>query len=223
MPATAVSKTANYEDLEERRYNLRIASAKGSISPPPDSRPQHEFEVAIEGTKDPTTGGEIKRRMWVSHAWNEGPEKISHQYLLARGTRGNITREQWDAIEYEEMVGYRFSAMVTLNEAGWPTINKDTIKAPMDRTPTAAVATSAAPAQAQLPNKPTRPGFLPKVDPNLRTDEQVAELMGRAASNDPPMSAADVEAWVAGSYPGTTVATLTKQQASDLIDALLPF
>lgn len=242
MPAAQQSTSSTFEGFEEKRYTLRIVSGKETTSPPPDSNPQHEFAVAIEGYEDPERGGEVTRRMWTSQKWSEAEGKVSHQTLLARALLGpGVTLDQWEQLDYPDMAGMRFSALVALNAAGWPTINKDSIKAPLGSNPAhknqAALPQTngtmrivdapvdlAAPrpaAQAQLPNKPTRPSFKPQSE--LRTDEQVEELMGRAAVNNPPLSATDVEAWVTESYPDKTLATITRGEAEQLINALLPF
>lgn len=226
MPATIEGSagTDKYTSFEEKRWPIRVVLCKETTSPPPESRPQYEWHFAVEGAQDYETGAELVRRVWCSQTWGEIPEKESHLVIMARALCGpNVTRDQFEALDYPDLVGLRATAMVMLDSKGWPTIDKLSMKsvgnaAPRNQAP---LPQATAPAQTQLPNKPTRPAFLPPS--NLRTEEQVAELLGRAAVNDPPLSAGEVDAWVAQSYPGTTIATLTREQADDLIDALLPF
>jgi hypothetical protein len=238
MPAAQQSTGAIFTDFEEKRWNLRIVSGLSDYSEKTKAN-QHKFGIAIEGYEDPERGGEVIRHMWTSEAWNESEEKPSHQYLLARAVCGpSVTLEQWERLDYPDMVGMRFSALVALNAGGWPTVNKDSIKAPMGSNPapknqaalpqtapaTPAANGGAAPAQAQLPNKPTRPNFKPRADTNLRTAEQRDELLSLGLENDPPMSAEDMNAWIASEYPGKTLDTITPEQAETLIrGASVPF
>lgn len=226
MPATIESQgTERYVDFEEKRYNVRVVALKPSTSPPPDNREQYEWNVALEGSADPETLAEIVVKFWTSQIWNDGVGTESHLVLVGRGLIPTITRDQFEAMDYPEFVGLRGSAIAKLNPKGYPAIDKTTFKPVGNAAPKnqATLPQTAAPAPAPVatPTKPARPGPLPRAA--LRTEAQVTEMMGRASANDPPLSAADIEAWVAQTYPGTTVATLTREQAEDLINAMLPF
>lgn len=239
MPATTQSTGAEtFAGFDERRYQLRCVECKPTVSPPPDNRDQYAWTFALEGTRDEENGGEIKRRCWTSQIWNDTPGKESHLVLLARALCGNqVSQEDFEALDYPDLVGRTGSAMVQLDQKGWPTIDKTTFRpvgnvAPKNQAALPQTVATPAPAPAtpidfsQLapvatPTKPSRPVVKPASD--LRTAEQVEELMGRAAVNDPPLSAEEVEAWVAASYPGKTVATMSKAEAEALVNALLPF
>lgn len=225
MPAAQQSTSSTFVDFPEARYNLRIKSAKETTSPPPDSNPQHEFEVAIEGTTDPEKGGEIVRRMWTSTKWSEAEGKQSHQYLLARAICGpGVTLEEWERLDYPDLVGKRFSALVALNAGGWPTVNKDSIKPPIGQAapPTnGQAALPTAPAQPSAPKRPTPPAR--PAGPDMITDAQREELAKHAFTNY-EMGVPELTTWVGENYGGRAVAQLTREEAKQAIETLaVPF
>lgn len=234
MPAAQLSTgTDKYVDFAEQRYTVRVRACQETTSPPPDSRPQFEWLMALEGTEDPETGGEIAIKMWTSAIWGETAGKESHLVLVMRAFKGpDVTLADFEALDFPDLVGMRASALVRLNAKGYPTIDKETIKglgaaaAPKGQTPlpTPAPARPADAGTPARPNAPTPPRRPPApAAPTGPSEAQLAELFGRALANDPPLDRDAVEAWVAESYPGKTLATISGAEADALINALLPF
>lgn len=220
MPAAQQSSATTFEGFEERRYTLRIVAAKASMSPQ-DQRPQHEFELALVGSVDPDRGGEIVRRMWTSTAWNDAPEKTSHQYLLARALCGpSVTLEQWEALDYPDLVGRTFSAFVKLNGQGWPTVDKDSIKSSGGAAGMAA-AQATPPPPATPPKRPAPPAR--PAGPEMITPAQAEQLAAHALKNF-EMGGGELAGWVAENFGGKAVAQLTAEEANQAIETLaVPF
>jgi hypothetical protein len=150
MPATTASTgTDKFVDFEERRYQLRVVKCEESVSPPPDNRPQFKWEFALEGSRDPESGGELIRRVWTSQIWNETSGKESHLVLLARALCGPaITEHEFNRLSFEDLVGLRGSALVSIDAKGWPAIDKTTFRAIANRPAAAPVAAPSMPATA---------------------------------------------------------------------------
>jgi hypothetical protein len=221
MPAATMTTSSIFTGFDERRYNLRIVGAKPSTSPQ-DNRPQHEFELALEGTEDPEKGGEVVRRMWTSTAWNESAEKTSHQVLLARALCGPaVTLEQWEAIDYPDMLGMRFSAFVKLDAKGWPSVDKESIKAAATKAAPALPITSATALASPPTTPPARPVPPPVRKPAvaLRTNDQLGRLFEAGLALTDPLDEAALADWAVTSY-GHGLDALTPPECEELIAAL---
>lgn len=230
MPATVEgsTRTDKYIGFEEKRWPLRVVSCQDDTSPPPDSRPQFKWEIAVEGAKDYDTGGELVRRMWCSTTWGEIPEKESHLVLIARALCGpKISKDEFEALDYPDLVGLRGSAFVKLDPKGWPTIDKSSFKpvgnaAPKNQATLPQTAAPApAPTTANAPKRPIPPAR--PAGPEMITPAQAEQLAAHALKNY-EMGNAALTAWVAENYAGKAVAQLTAEEATQAIETLsVPF
>jgi len=228
MPATQTTTGAEtFQGFDERRYQLRCVECKETTSPPPDNRPQYSWTFALEGTRDEENGGEIKRRCWTSQIWNDTPGKESHLVILARALCGpQVTQAQFEALDYPDLVGLTGNALVKLDQKGWPTIDKESFRpvgnaAPRNQAPLPQAA-APTPAQTQLPNKPTRPVLPRPAAANIASEEQREKI--RQLAEKGKLDAASLDAWIAESYAGKTLATITPEEATALLEALsVPF
>lgn len=226
MPSTTTSTGAEmFTGFEEKRWTLRCVQCKATKSTLDEGKDQYEWSFALEGSRDEENGGEIKRRTWTSQIWNETPGKESHLVLVARALCGNqVSQSEFEALDYPDLVGLKGSAMVTLNSKGWPTIDKETFRPVGTSAPKgqATMRITDSPVDLAAPRSaaPRRPGAVPA----LRSEDEAAEILQLARANEPPMSDADVDAWIAGEYPGQTLATNNAAQAKALIAAFdIPF
>lgn len=209
MPATTTSTgSEQFATFEEKRYHVRCVACRETTSPPPDNRPQYEWQFALEGSADALTGEEIVRRTWTSQIWNETPGKESHLFILARALCGpQVTQADFDALDFPDLVGLRGSVMVKLDPKGWPVLDKETFR-------------PVAPAKAAVAPGPRAP----RQRLGLRTDQQAEALLALGLENDPPMDLAAVNAWIAGAYPGKALDTIGEAEARALIDSVeVPF
>lgn len=204
MPAATQSAgTDRYATFEEKRYPLRVVSCKDSTSPPPDSRAQYEWEWALEGTADPETGDPIQVRCWCSTVWGDNPEKESHLVIMARALYSpGVTFEDWEALGFDDLIGQRATAMVTLNAKGYPTIDKTTFRPLAKGTPVVPVTPPARPAP------PMPPAVAAPTVASEKTRQRLAKLI---ASDDLTPDALAAHCQQRG-WP-TDLTALTEEQA----------
>lgn len=231
MPtATRNASTEQFLSFEERRYQLRVVQCKDTISPPPDLRPQYEWDMALEGSEDPESGRETTRKMWCSTIWNETAGKESHLVLIARALLGqDVTFEGWEALDFADLVGKKGSALVALDAKGYPAIDKTTFRPAgkaaaarqVNRETGEVLATEASPD----PIAPKRPAPPPRPAPAaaaVRSDEQRDDLL--AAATEVGYDLPTLTNWIHQEYPGKTLDTITGEQAAALVTALaVPF
>ncbi len=235
MPtATRSAGTEKYIDFDERRYQVRVTGCKEATSPPPESKPQYEWQFALEGTADPENGLEETTRVWTSTVWSEAVGKESHLVLVARALIGpSVSFEDWEALDFADLVGKQGSALVALNAKGYPAIDKTTFRPAgkaaaarqVNRETGEVFATGindplSAKATADAPKRPAPP---PRASTTpVRSDAQRDWLLKVATENEYDLPT--LTNWIHQEYPGKTLDTITGEECEALITALgVPF
>ena len=150
MPAVATGggKTDSHQNFEERRYRIVCTGAKEVHSDKYDSD-QVEFAFLVPEYDDPQTGAAYKTRVWPKAYWRDDPpEKLSRLARVARALTGrDLTAEEFTSMAWSDFDGLAATAVIKLNDSGYPNIDIMTIR-PAQAAPPARRPPAPAPAPA---------------------------------------------------------------------------